>query len=933
MLLDYSDVITADDNDVGHISVCKHRIELTDEKPRHTPQWRLPYHTKRIINEHVEKMLDSGVIENAASPWCSPVLLVKKSDGTHRFCVDYRQLNAVTKKESYPLPNIIETIESISGAEYYTVLDAKNAFHQVEMEETSKPLTAFHTSTGSYQFNRMPFGLFGSGITFMKIMNTVLRAQIGRFAYVYLDDVVAYAKDFNEHIKNVKEILQEFRQAGVKIGISKCHFAKPQVKYLGHLVDREGSKPDPSNLSAMHKYPRPTTARKIRQFLGACGYYRRFIADFAIIAQPLINLTKKGERFKWTTTQEEAFNLLRTAMINAPVLKAPDFQRKYILHCDASKSAYGSVLNQEYEGNEHPVAFFSRTFKGPETRYTISEKEALAIVASVKHFAPYLQGEHFTIVTDHQALKQIFKYKYSSNGRLARWALSLSEYDFEVKYKSGKLHVVPDALSRNPVEEETIYCITTETQTQDAHQKFEVENLRKEQLADAVWGPVLKHLEGDLSATIPNFAASPDFYVEDRILKKRVQTVRPCRVRETIVVPQSLRKEALVLAHDSRIGAHQGITRTWKRATEAWFWINMTTDIKQYVKTCIQCQKRNYSNQIVAPMGDFPAISRPLDRVGVDLMELPPDDRGHRYVLTIVDHFSRYVVAYPLKNKSTEEVTQAFASFMPTYGVIRSVISDRGTEFTSRLFTEVCKRLDITFYHTTAYHPQSNGLTERYNRTLKQALAHIAAKDRGSWDRTLPWATLAMNTAYQSSIEEIPFFLFHGRDANVPLIKALKQPEVDYSLGENYAAEMSARLHIAFKTVKEKSDAAHERSKQLKERGVKNDKIEAGAIVFLRNETHKVDSGKEWPAPFIGPFRILNKTETNAEIQELNGHNIQRVHLNRLKIAYLRGDAYPHVAPDQRSEEPEEEKEEEETIAEVQDNTPPMRRYNLRNKQ
>ena len=283
-------------------------------------------------------------------------------------------------------------------------------------------------------------------------------------------------------------------------------------------------------------------------------------------------------------------------------------------------------------------------------------------------------------------------------------------------------------------------------------------------------------------------------------------------------------------------------------------------------------------------MGDFPPISRPMDRVGMDLIELPISDSGNKYVLTIVDHFTCYLAAYPLQTKQSEEVTAAVLQYITTYGAIHTVVSDRGTEFTSRLFQRVCNHLEIKYFCTTAYNPAANGKTERYNRTLKQTLAQLVGRDRGSWDANLKYAVLAINSSYQDTIKDIPFFLFHGRDADIPLVKLLSQPRMNYSLGEDYAAEVIERLHLAFDVVKKNAETSHEKSKRLRGKETQNENISVGSLVLLRNERQLRDDDRAWPTAYEGPHRVLEKTETGAKIRHIHSAKEEYVHLHRLKV-------------------------------------------------
>ena len=885
---------------------------MNKNAPIHTPQWRIPQSTKDIIEEHVAKMLKLGIISPQSSPWCSPVVLVKKKPVPgdksgkvkYRLVIDFRRINDCTRKERYPIPQIVETVENVAGHGCYTVLDSKSAYHQIPLENESKPITAFHTTSGSYVFNRLPFGLSNSSYSYQQMINTLLKGKIGKFAAVYLDDVCIYTPDVTTHLERMEEVLKTFKQAGLKIGLEKCQFGRREIKFLGHIINKDGCKPDPKNIEAMKNYPRPTSVKKVRQFIGCCGYYRRFIEHFSEIAAPITELTKKNVKFKWGEEQEAAFQELRARMCEAPVLVAPNFTKEFIIHTDASNKAIGAVLNQKTDGIEQPIAFHSRKLRGAELSYSITEKEALSVIDAVKHFHPYVLGRKFGIVTDHTALQYVFKFKNSKNARLNRWALTLSEYEYTLQYRDGAMHVVPDALSRNPPEEDVVLAMNDNgndevnvniNDTNEVINVFSKETLREYQLRDPFWGDLLRLLEGDVAVDSSNvkFATDPHFFVEDGVLYKRCSLKKPKRLADVIVVPTDLIPHALQMSHDITLSAHQGYAKTYKRAISKFFWLNMVKDVNHYVKTCLPCQKRKNQGNVVAEMGDFDEISRPLQRVGVDLCELNVSHEGHRYVLTVVDHFTRFVAAYPLKRKNTEEVTRAFVQYVTTYGAMEQVVSDRGSEFISELFQSVCKRLQTESHLTTAFHPSANGLCERYNGVLKNTIKGLSINDKHSWDETLPFAILAINTSYQRVVEEIPYYLFFGRDAYLPYASALKPTSVDYSAGENYAAEMTARMFVAFEIVKEKSAAEHEKSVKKQAEKAKNDNISAGSIVLLRNEAQRTETGIEWPNKYEGPFRVMHRTKTNAVIKDMRKKAPeQNVHLGRLKLAFLREDGF-----------------------------------------
>ena len=399
--------------ELGRSNFYEHEIYIDkNEPPICTPQYRVPYGARQIIDDHVQKLLRQGVVEHSHSPWSSPVILVRKSSSNEfRFCVDFRKINTIIKKDLYPIPRIDDTLENLQGASIFTTLDMKNSFHQIPLAENSREYTAFRTISGNYQFRSVPQGLNISSAAFTRACNIAFSSQIGKFMYAYIDDLVVYSKSFDEHVDQLEEILNQIEKCGFKLGIAKCNFASSSVKYLGHIVNKHGIQVDPAKTQAISLAKRPRNAKQARSFLGTAGYYRKFIKNFAGIAAPLTNLTKKNIRFKWTKECQKAFDILKEKLTTAPVLTYPHRNRKYVLHTDASDNAIGAVLNQYNETTncEQPIAYFSRKLRETEIKYSISEREALAIFEGVKNFKPYLWLQKFKIITDHTALKYLLK--------------------------------------------------------------------------------------------------------------------------------------------------------------------------------------------------------------------------------------------------------------------------------------------------------------------------------------------------------------------------------------------------------------------------------------------------------------------------------------------------------------------------------------------
>ena len=389
-----------------------------------------------------------GVIERSTSEWAFPIVLVKKKDGSLRMCVDYRRLNAVSDADAYPMPRVDDMIDALGKAKYITTLDLARGYWQVPVLEESRPLTAFATPYGLYQFRVMPFGLQGAPATFQRMMDQVL-ADCSEYAAAYLDDVIIHSTCWEDHVRHVRDVLQKLRRAGLTIKPKKCQFGMNSCLYLGHVVGNGEVRPEKAKLQAVEEFPTPTTKKQVRAFLGLTGYYRKFIPDFAEVAAPLTDLTRKNMPVKppWTDDCGRAFSTLKRILCSEPILRSPDFQREFILQTDASEKGIGAVLSQfDDAGSEHPVAFYSRKLLPRETRYSTVEKECLAIKAATHTFRVYLLGRRFTIQTDHRALEWLDRLK-DNNSRLTRWSLALQPYRYTVLYRAGTANGNADGLS------------------------------------------------------------------------------------------------------------------------------------------------------------------------------------------------------------------------------------------------------------------------------------------------------------------------------------------------------------------------------------------------------------------------------------------------------------------------------------------------------
>ncbi len=405
LLDEYQDVFSLNERDLGKTTISKHRIDTGNSPPVRQPLRRQPFAYRAVIDEQLEQMMKEDLIEPTRSEWASNVVLVRKKDGTMRFCIDYRGLNEKTKKDSYPLPRVDECLDALTGASWFSTLDLRSGYHQVAMEPKDADKTAFVTRRGIFKWKVMPFGLCNAPATFQRLMDLVLSGINFETCLVYLDDVIIFGNNEEQHLERLRQVFQRLRDANLKLKPSKCQLLRHSVGFLGHVVTPNGVAVDPAKVAEVMNWPVPEKLRDVRAFLGLCSYYRKFIRNFSCVAAPLFALTKKGHNFEWNKECQAAFGQLKTLLTTVPVLALPREDGKYILDCDASDLGIGAVLSQEMDGEEHVIAYGSRLLSNAEYRYCVTRKELLAVVYFTKYYRQYLLGKQFTLRTDHVALR------------------------------------------------------------------------------------------------------------------------------------------------------------------------------------------------------------------------------------------------------------------------------------------------------------------------------------------------------------------------------------------------------------------------------------------------------------------------------------------------------------------------------------------------
>lgn len=653
----------------------KHTIETEGSQPIRVPHRRLPHHQRENIRTEIEAMLMADVIEPSNSPWSAPVVMVKKKDGSLRFCIDYRKLNQVTKRDVFPLPRCDEILEAMSGAAFFTHLDLVRGYWQIDVDEASREKTAFSTPEGHFQFKRMPFGLTNAPASFQRAMNSILHGLNWKDCLVYLDDVIIFAKNLEEHNRRLDSVLERLEDAGVKLNAAKCQFLQEKTTFLGHVVSREGVTTDPEKTKALLQYPEPSDVSSLRSFFGCAGYYRHFVQNFAEIAAPLYNLEKKGTVFHWTKQCQEAFDTLKHRLTNPPILAYPRFDSPFIVDTDASDTGLGAVLSQIQEGKERVIAYAAKALTKPQRNYSTTRKELLALVWGLEHFEVYLLGRRFRARTDHNALRWLRSFK-EPKGQVARWIERLAEFDFTIEHRPGRLHGNADALSRSLHQREPnliinqatglenpppITCSTAEKQKQQSwlsywkksdielHQKEDPDIFQTLEWMKAGTRPKREEIVGT-NPTIGNLWSQFDrLRLEDGLLCREYETEDGTSSFLQLCLPRKLVSQVLQLLHDSPTSGHLGVQKTSERVQARYYWKGWRQDVEDHCRSCKKCGERNAPGKLPrARLGTCPS-GYPMERVAMDVVgPLPKTNRGNRFILVINDYFTKWPEAYTI---------------------------------------------------------------------------------------------------------------------------------------------------------------------------------------------------------------------------------------------------------------------------------------------
>ena len=750
-MLKFDSIFACNKEEVGLIQGVEHCIALKDgDRINYFPNRRVPLAYEEKVQAAINELLKGNIIRPSKSPYRSPIVVVPKKDGEVRLCVDYRQLNDNTVRPSFYLPDSNEIFDKLGGNKYYSTLDMQKGYYQIKMSHESIHKTAFTCSQGHYEFLRMPFGLCGAPSTFQRAVQSILIEENNKSCLIYLDDIIVFGRTLEEHNERLLSVLKRLHDAGVKLSKTKCHFGKESVKFLGHIISQRGIETDPEKTKKIREWECPKTMKDLVTFLGFASYYRKFVQNFSIIAAPLENIVKrdkisKNQQIQWNTGMQDSFHNIKEQLCNAPVLMCPIRNCTFVLDTDASKFGIGAVLSQRLpDGTEKVVHFASNRLSKAEINYCATRKELLAVIHYVKQFSHYLLGKQFIIRTDHKSLTWLMTWKNPSTSQYFSWINELSQYDFIIKHRKGSEHINADVLSR------LISC----KQCDMKHEDNTIGNANLCQIftdmqIKAIL-PMATEMEIKKLSEMSNIVeANQTLYVQED---------------NTTRIPIITEKAGLILAqklHSSL--CHVGSKKMIESIKPRVFWIGYRKTCKNISENCQICLSRKSIIPLNHKLQHIEATS-PLKKICIDIAGPLPEYMGFRYILAVVDCFSRYPCLIPLKSIETETiVAKLFEKWVSIFGAPDVIHSDQGSNFNSRVFNEFCRSYNITKTKTAPYHPQSNALCERLFRTVKDMIFCIKNERGIDWPNALPYIEMALRGTYSSALQCSPYEILFGQ--------------------------------------------------------------------------------------------------------------------------------------------------------------------------
>ena len=777
-----------------------------------------------------DKLLAQGILIPSNSSWAAPITMVKKSDGSWRPCGDYRQLNNITKADKYPLPRIHDLIDSIQSPKMFSRLDLSQAYHQIPIAAEDRHKTAVITPFGLFEYTHMPFGLKNSSQVFQRFMDNVLR-NTQTFCINYVDDILIFSNNEFDHKTHIKIITEKLTEAGLAVNQTKCLFSVKEVDFLGFRLTQNGSAPKLERIEAIRNMKIPKDVKQLKQFIGTINYYRHMISNLSQLLSPLHNLstaaTKSKQLYRWTETESTAFEAIKAKLTSATMISYIDKDKPFILCTDASGVAVGASLNQiQSTGAPTPIGFFSRKLNHTEQKYSTFDRELLAIYLSVKNFKHYLDGNTFTIRTDHKPLLHIKTMKDPST-RQWRYIEFLTQFSFQLEHIRGQDNIVADLLSRADVA------------------PISIEELIQEQTKD----PTLSDI-GDTSLILSH---TP----EGILIDSSYDTKR-------FVLPQKYRHAEFKRLHNL---SHPGTRPMIELIRSRYIWPKMKTDVRKWCRECVICQKSKITRHTKAPLGTIPTIGR-FKTLHLDIVGPLPKVGNKLYILTMIDRATSWIEAVPMAEITAKAVVQTLNdTWVCRFGPPEILITDQGLQFESEIFNSYCNRIGCKHRRTTAYHPQTNGKIERWHRSLKNSLRTFSENPEKSWPTDLPRILLSLRNCTTSDGKASPTQLTFGYQTRLPGDLAITSTDLLIDSEDNNDLQQKILQHQ-----KKGSD------RKVKHKSFVSKDLFTCEKVWIRKEQRKTLEN-----PYHGPYNVISRSSDMKTFDLMINGEVKTVSIDRMK--------------------------------------------------
>ncbi len=901
--------------DTSKMTTANTKIHHTINTGDHLPTSIRPYYKtvqqRKEMQQEVAMLLKQGILRPSNSPWSSPVLLKKKPDGTYRFLVDFRRLNSITKKDSYPQPSAEELLHRLAGHRYFTKLDLKSGYFQIPIHESDIPKTAIATQDGLYEFTVLAQGLMNAPPTFQRVMNELLANGRWDYVVVYLDDIVIFSKIIEEHKQHVADVISTLHKSHFQVSPPKCSIAVETIEFLSHIVTCDKVQPSPDKVKAIVDIAPSKTLAQANKFIGKVGYYRKFIRDFAKIAAPIHKVTNKTRtkrhEFRWGQEQQDAFDKFKSILTSAPLfLDFPAQLVPFVLSTDASNLRIAGVLKQNTTDGLKICYYKSRLLNDTESRYSTTEREALAIYWCLTELRNYIGDSKITIETDHKPLVNMHKKKNYGNKRIDNWLIYLQDLIpqiIEIKYRRGIDNIGPDYLTRYETigmdtQHQSLYAITRSMAKQTPPSTLSPPTVPQDNpitspplhasipIIDFTLEKIKTEQDNDtdiqlIISRIQDKKKMDNFVLYNNILFRLIVKRKNGTKSKVTYLPASMINTVLTAFHDHPMSGHFGVQRTLHKIRTRFWWPNMRKSIEHYISSCQQCTKFNIVRSKTP--GHLKSFDPPTDVFQVLHMDfwgpVRTSAEGNRYVLVLTDNLSKYVIAKAMPNNTAQATAEFIMNeFIMVHGAPERLITDNGVHFNNTLMKTITSTMHIAHAFSASYHPQTNGQVERFNATFCTQLAKYYDEDKDDWDNYLQSIVYAYNTGVHATTGFVPYELAFGRKQKTPFDPTSKN--FTLTQPDRFYTHLQKTRRIILKQAQENICHKQHLTKQRYDKHRKDPSYAIGDLVFLKVRANRTKLDERW----IGPCQVIKKTgEQNYLVEDNETGKTTWAHISQLQ--------------------------------------------------